>query len=631
MPKAKILCYLLIIICFSIITYRFIEVRFLNYSTYLDAYHNKATIIVNGPSAPRGKIYDRNGTILIDNIPINTISYRKLNSNTTSLEINYAKIISNILNLDTPASLQEQKDFYLLTHDTTYLLTASEKKSLTYHELTEDDVYHLKFDRLQDELSNYSPADLINIHTYYLMNNGYYYDTKTIALDVLPSMCALVTEANIPGLSCTISYKRSNIYNLIPSILGSIGPITAENKAEYPGYDSFDLVGLTGLEKYYEETLKGTPATYQVNSDNSLTLITESIPGKDIVLAIDLPLEQEISRILEHQLTAASSLKNTSYYNHSYIIVSNPNTGEIIGLMGLQKITDFQKTIFQDISSNIILSSYTVGSVVKGASHTVGYQNNLISIDHKITDSCVKLYSVPEKCSYKRLGEIDDITALKTSSNYYQFLTAIKSTGNTYYSNMKLEVTKENFDLYRDTFKTYGLGSKTGIDFPKENIGITGSTISPDLLLNLAIGEYDTYTPLQLTSYINTISTSGLRYSLSFLKKNNPIIDHVNLEKNYFARIQEGFFEVVNGGTGRGYTNPKYEPVGKTGTAESYYDYKTTTINQTYIMYAPRTTPKYSIVVMSPNISYNNSQNNYIAPINRYISQEISNFVFENY
>ena len=58
-----------------------------------------------------------------------------------------------------------------------------------------------------------------------------------------------------------------------------------------------------------------------------------------------------------------------------------------------------------------------MGSVIKGASHTVGYQNNLIDIGKKINDSCVKLYQVPTKCSYKRLGYIDDITALKTSSN----------------------------------------------------------------------------------------------------------------------------------------------------------------------------------------------------------------------
>ena len=46
-------------------------------------------------------------------------------------------------------------------------------------------------------------------------------------------------------------------------------------------------------------------------------------------------------------------------------------------------------------------------------------------------------------------------------------------------------------------------------------------------------------------------------------------------------------------------------------------------------MYAPYDNPKYSIVVISPNISYNNENNNYIAPINRYISKEVSKIIFE--
>ena len=181
------------------------------------------------------------------------------------------------------------------------------------------------------------------------------------------------------------------------------------------------------------------------------------------------------------------------------------------------------KNEFHDVTTNILTSSFTVGSVIKGASHTVGYQNNLIDIGKKINDSCVKLYLVPEKCSYKKLGLIDDITALKTSSNYYQFMTAIKLTGNRYKKNMKLNATEEHFNIYRNTFASFGLGSKTGIDLENESTGIKGKIIADDLLLNLSIGQYDTYTPLQIMNYINTIATSGTRYSLHYLKeiKNN--------------------------------------------------------------------------------------------------------------
>lgn len=67
-----------------------------------------------------------------------------------------------------------------------------------------------------------------------------------------------------------------------------------------------------------------------------------------------------------------------------------------------------------------------MGSVVKGASHIVGYNTGALSIGEKRYDTCIKIASTPEKCSWTYLGLVDDLTALKYSSNTYQFNTAIK-------------------------------------------------------------------------------------------------------------------------------------------------------------------------------------------------------------
>ena len=110
-------------------------------------------------------------------------------------------------------------------------------------------------------------------------------------------------------------------------------------------------------------------------------------------------------------------------------MVGNPKSGGVFALAGLKMNND---GTFQDITITAFTSSYAMGSVVKGASNTVGYLTGAIEVGKKVLDSCVKLYSEPTKCSYQKLGYVDDITALKTSSNYYQFLTAIQSTGQTY-------------------------------------------------------------------------------------------------------------------------------------------------------------------------------------------------------
>lgn len=622
--------YLIIItILTTIVISRYTYLYVFKHNYYYEKYLQLTKKIVYGLNAPRGRILDRNGKILVDNIGVNTIVFHQLDGiNTKDIAIT----LNNIIEVE-PASEMLQKKYYLKYEETDFLLTKEEQSLYDRRKITLNEIEEIKLSRIQ---TTYNEEEKKLISLYYLLTDGYSYDSKIIKEDVSDEICAKVNTTNIPGLTCEYTTKRIYMYDTLNDIYGKVGEISKENKEYYldKGYSLNDQVGLSYLEKEYDNYLKGEKAKYLVNPDNSLTLIEKSVQGNDIYLSIDIELQLKINEIIKANIIKSESLKNTDYYNTSYVIVSNPNTGEIIASTGIMKIKDN----YHDVSTNLLTSSFTVGSVIKGASHTVGYQNNLINIGKKINDSCVKLYLVPEKCSYKKLGLIDDITALKTSSNYYQFITAIKLTGNKYKKNIKLNVTEEHFNIYRNTFASFGLGSSTGIDLENESTGIKGKTIAPDLLLNLSIGQYDTYTPLQLTNYINTIATQGKRYSLHYLKevknKDNTIYTYtptlLNTVKNSnFPRITKGFKEVLYTGTGRGYTDKKYKPAGKTGTSESVYSKDITTITQTYAMFGPYDNPKYSIVVISPNISYNNDKDTYIAPINRYISKEVSKLVFE--
>lgn len=616
----------IIIILTTIVTIRYIYLSVYKHNYYYDIYITKTNKIVNGINAPRGRILDRNGKVLVDNIGINTIVFHQIND-TNTYEI--SKTLNNIIEVE-PASLQTQKEYYLKYEDTNSLLTLEEQSLYERRKLTLEEIEEIKLSRI---IPNYTEEQQKIITIYNLLNNGYYYDYKIVEEDVSNEICAKINTQNIPGLTCEYTTKRTYLYNTLNDILGTVGNITKENKEYYlsKGYNLNDKVGLSYLEKQYDEYLRGTPAKYIVNKDNSLTKIKDSIPGNDIYLSIDIDLQLKINEIIKENIDKSKKLKNTQYFNSAYVIVSNPNTGEIISSNALMKVKD----TYYDISTNLITNSFTVGSVVKGASHTVGYQNNLID-NSKRKDICIKLYQVPEKCSYKYNGYINDIKALRTSSNSYQFQTVIKLVGQKYKYNMKLNVTEDHFNTYRKTFYSFGLGSTTGIDLPNESTGIKGNKISADLLLNYSIGQYDTYTPLQITNYINTIATKGNRYALHYLKevKSNEKIIYtykptlLNTVESNFERIDKGFQEVLLG-TGYGYTNLKYKPAGKTGTSQIVYNKDITTINQTYIMYAPYDKPKYSIVVITPNVSYEEAKSAYTAPINRYISQEVSKLLFE--
>ena len=102
---------------------------------------------------------------------------------------------------------------------------------------------------------------------------------------------------------------------------------------------------------------------------------------------------------------------------------------------------------------------------------------------------------------------------------------------------MKLNVSNTQFDIYRNTLEEFGLGTITGIDLPNETTGIKGSSIAGDLLLNLAIGQYDTYTPIELMQYINTIANGGYKYKPSLMAK--VIKDHeiITNKYNYASKL----------------------------------------------------------------------------------------------
>ena len=105
--------------------------------------------------------------------------------------------------------------------------------------------------------------------------------------------------------------------------------------------------------------------------------------------------------------------------------------------------------------------------------------------------------------------------------------------------------------------------------------------------------------------------------------------------KRSFTKLGNAEFEVLYLGTGYGYTNTKYMPAGKTGTSESFYDYDNDgvndvkTITSTYAMFAPYNNPKYTVVVVSPNVSHYNGKTDSMAYINRYLSNDVTKLIFE--
>ena len=647
MKSRRYFYYILVIFLFCILGVRLISIR-ASKEEYQEKLLAKTEVYVSGSSAPRGRILDTNGNVLVDNIGVKTIYYNKIKGINIEDEIEIAKKLADILTIDA-AGTKALKDYWLVTNSNgKSLITEGEYKLLEERKLTNNDITDLKYERITEEMLNsFSDIEKKAAHIYSLMNDGYVYSKKEILKDVSESEYAKVIESNIPGITGELSWERIYLYgDTLKNIFGSIGLIPEERKEEYlsSGYELTDTVGLSYLEYEYEEYLKGTKAEYLVNSDNTLTLVSEEKRGNDLVLSIDINLQLKVEEIIKDKIILGDKYPNTDYYKDSYALVSDPNNGSILAIAGIRRNDDDS---WSDISLNTINKSFTIGSAVKGATIAVGYKYGLIEMDKYITDSCVKLYLVPEKCSFKNLGRINDLTALAYSSNYYQYLIAIALTGNTYKPNIKLNATEEHFNIYRNMLASFGLGVKTEIDLPGEQTGIIGKTIADDLLLNLAIGQYDTYTPVEVLQYINSLAT-GKRTALSLMKEiksnddvilNNEstVLNEIELEQVYLDRIREGLKLVLSEGTGRIYVDKSINAAGKTGTSESFYDSNSdgsvdvATITSTFAGYFPSDNPKFSVVVITPNISHNNGSNDTMYYGASKITKDITNYLAQNY
>ena len=477
--------------------------------------------------------------------------------------------------------------------------------------------------------------------------------------DVSEEEYAYISENidNLKGFNTKLDWERVYLYgDTFKSILGNVSSnnqgIPSELAEIYlkKGYSLDDRVGISYLEYQYENYLKGTKAKYRLLSDNSYELVSEGKRGSDIVLTIDINLQKHLEEILSNEVYNAKGEAGTTYYNRSFAVIADPNTGEILAMGGKQVLDKDGSKYIVDYTPGIATLPVTPGSVVKGASMMVGYKYGAIDIGSHQYDECLKIKDTPLKCSWRTMGDIDDIYALAFSSNVYQYKIAITVGKGKYEYDKGLSLDEEAFKKYRDMYAEFGLGKKTGIDLPVESLGYMGTSKLPGHLLDFSIGQYDTYTPIQLSQYINTIANGGKRLKPYLLKEvykasdngdkfgsliykaETKVMGTLSVEDKYINRVREGFSAVVQNGLGYGYMGYYTNSAGKTGTSQSFIDtdgdnkVDTETITTSFVGYSPSDSPKMSIVVVSPDAGIPDVTQ---SGVTKRISSQIVNKFFE--
>ncbi|MET3699245.1 cell elongation-specific peptidoglycan D,D-transpeptidase [Bacillus oleivorans] len=649
-----------VFLLFSALIFRLGVVQIVNGEDYSKAIERTEEITVNN-SVPRGKMIDRNGKVIVDNIPLNAITYTQEQFADQSEMLEVAERLALLIEKDSKdLTEREKKDFWLMTHPEEAEALITDQDRQDFEDEIIDSLYKVQLERVtEDHIKQLTDEELEVAAIYFEFIGGYALTPQIVKNEnVTAEEFAVISEnlEALPGVDTTTDWERYYAFgDTLQSLLGKVTSaeegIPREELDYYTsrGYSLNDRVGKSYLEKVYEDLLHGQKAKVKTVTDNNgniidTEVISEGERGKDLVLTIDMELQQKVEKILEEELIEKKKKSGTDYLDRAFVVIMDPYTGEVLTIAGklYQKNEETGKMEMQDFALGNISTSYVMGSAVKGATVLTGYEEDILEVGGRLYDEVIKIAKTPEKSTLNgALGWIDDLRAIRRSSNGFMYKIAIGIGDGNYQYNQPLPLRKDSLDIFRRNFAQFGLGVPTGIDLPNEQIGYKGE-FGSGFVLDFSIGQYDSYTPLQMAQYVSTIANDGYRMKPQLVKEvREPILDQEHLgpildtfdpvvlnrltmSQREIDQVQFGFYQVMNHseGTARSFRDLPYEPAGKTGTAETYiYDPEleraVPTTNLSLVGYAPYENPEIAIAIVVPSAYQGNAKHNMNLDIGR--------------
>lgn len=421
----------------------------------------------------------------------------------------------------------------------------------------------------------------------------------TFSEDVSMSTVSEVLEKSITYNGVTISEESIREYpdgTVAPHILGTIGPIYAEEYAELKtqGYKLNDYVGKSGIEKTYEQYLRGTDGVKVIEFDVDGNVISsymkqQPIPGNTIVLTIDSQLQKTAQTVLQErilEIAATSPAKKGAEANAGCVVATNPQTGEILVAANYPSydITEYYSK-YSELANNeqkplfnrCFNGAYAPGSTFKPCMGIAAMCSS--TIVPSSTVKCERVYNYLDM-NFTCMGHHSNINlsnALRVSCNIFFYDVGKRmgiSTINSYASKL-------------------GLGEKTGLEL-SENIGrlaspeyrqSQGREWYPGDVLQASIGQSDSmFSPLQIAVYTGTIGNNGVRMQAHIVKKivsfdyetvvyehKNTVLSTIENVNGAFEAVKDGMYLVSTKGTGRSaFGNYPIRVGSKTGSPENY-------------------------------------------------------------
>ena len=603
--------------------------------------------------AARGNIRDSSGTNLVETTTSNSLELYKSKIDNTTLNDTILKIVQVL-----ESHQNSYKDNFPIHINPFAFTQADEEKEKKWkkankvpEDYTAEQTFYFFKEKYKIEKENIEEIRKI-IAIRYLISQEGYSSTKsiTIAENISEESAAIFSEQNdaFPGINLVRepvrSYPKGTLAAHIVGYTGKIGPEEYKEEKEN-GYTQNDYYGKEGIEKIAEKYLKGTDGIKQIDMavDGTITdecIAKEAIQGSDVILTIDANLQAVTEKALEAniQKIANGGFSDQSNATAGAMVVMDVKTGEVLAMasyptyepakftFGIDSATwkAYSQEPLVPIKNRAIQEIYAPGSIFKMVTAIAGLESGVITPTTKINDTGVYPTGGNPVCwiwtsNHRGHGYLNVQQAIQHSCNYFFY-----EVGN-----------RMGIDTLAKYTKHFGLGTKTGIELPKESPGKLnqkeeGKAWYPGYTLSASIGQLNyAFTPIQMAKYASMIANGGTVVNPTIIKAIKRVdgtevpkeeyeayfnekfgiqpakTEELTIDSNNLKVIKEGMRSVTSDTGGTAYSTFKnftIEVGGKTGSAQAGKDENgNKKTNAWFLGFAPFDEPEIAVVIMVEN------------------------------
>ncbi len=415
-------------------------------------------------------------------------------------------------------------------------------------------------------------------------------------------------------------------------LLGYVGEISKEGAVKNSYYREGDYIGISGIERSYEQDLRGKKGTRIAITDVHNKIIgsymngiydTLAIPGKPLYCSIDMTLQEYGEKLMQGKKGA--------------IVAIEPSTGEILCLIsapaydpnllvgGKERSKNFTKLYYDTINlplfNRALTAMYPPGSIFKLIGALIAQQDGLIN----------RSTVFPCQMGYPPMGGKPKCHAHGGGKS---LVGSISASCNSYYSYVFREIVDQKkypkfvdgYNHWRDMVQSFGPGTHLNTDLPYDKPGNVPSVKYYDkifgknawrsnTIVSLGIGQAELLlVPFQMANVVAGIANRGFYYTPHCIKGigASRYIDKRFKVKHYFGvQNQTAYTNVIDGMQGAlepggtAYTNRIKDIVvcGKTGTAQNPHGDD----HSVFFAFAPRDNPKIAIACIVENGGFGNT------------------------